>query len=519
MALVLADRVQETTTTSGTGSVTLAGATAGFQSFAVIGNGNTCYYAIVNGSAWEVGIGTYSTTGPTLARTTVLSNSNGNTSAITLSGSSNVFVTYPAERSVNVDAGTGVTLPGALTLNGTIASNSNAFVGGSYDGNQFHPTNGGGAQVNSLRDGVVTVNVGTSGTTSKTFTFDINGNLSVNRVNQANTNTSAAGGVTTLTAASTYAQTLTGTGNQTYTMPDATTLTTGTTFSFNNNATGTLTLQDYASGAISAIAAGGAGNIILLANGTTAGTWNVHGFLPENILWGTNSLYLASDVITGGTWNGGTIATGYGGTGLTTFTGANNALYSTSASALAAGTLPFAAGGTSATTRQDAMDALAGAVTSGQYLRGNGTDVVMSAIQVADVPTLNQNTTGNAATATTASSATNIAGGGTYQVVYQSSAGTTAFVTNGTTGQVLTANTSGAPTWAAVAATSATNLTGGGAYTVVYQSSAGTTAYVTNGTTGQVLTANTGGAPTWAAASGGGLTQAKATAISLIFGL
>jgi hypothetical protein len=65
------------------------------------------------------------------------------------------------------------------------------------------------------------------------------------------------------------------------------------------------------------------------------------------------------------------------------------------------GTLPFANGGTGATTRQDAMDALAGAVTSGQYLRGNGTDVLMSAIQVADVPTLNQNTTGSAATLTT----------------------------------------------------------------------------------------------------------------------
>jgi hypothetical protein len=61
------------------------------------------------------------------------------------------------------------------------------------------------------------------------------------------------------------------------------------------------------------------------------------------------------------------------------------------------GVLPFANGGTSAATRQDAMDALAGAVTSGSYLRGNGTDVVMSAIQVADVPTLNQNTTGTAA--------------------------------------------------------------------------------------------------------------------------
>jgi hypothetical protein len=231
MALVLADRVQENTTTTGTGTLTLDGAVFGFQTFAVVGNGNTCYYTIVDGGAWEVGIGTYSTTGPSLARTTVLSNSNGNTTPITLAvGTKNVFLTYPAEKSVNVDGGSTVNLPGALVLNGTIASNSNAFVGGSYDGNQFHPTNGGGAQVNSLRDGFVTVNVGTTGTASKTFTFDINGNLAVNRLNQSDTATTAAGGTTTLTAASSYSQSLFGTGNQTFQLPDATTLTTGVAF-------------------------------------------------------------------------------------------------------------------------------------------------------------------------------------------------------------------------------------------------------------------------------------------------
>ena len=76
------------------------------------------------------------------------------------------------------------------------------------------------------------------------------------------------------------------------------------------------------------------------------------------------------------------------------------------------GVVAFANGGTGQTTRQDAMDALAGAVTSGQYLRGNGTDVVMSAIQVADVPTLNQNTTGTASNVT---GTVAIANGGTGQ--------------------------------------------------------------------------------------------------------
>lgn len=94
------------------------------------------------------------------------------------------------------------------------------------------------------------------------------------------------------------------------------------------------------------------------------------------------------------------------------------------------GTVAIANGGTGQTTRQDAMDALAGAVTSGQYLRGNGTDVVMSAIQAADVPTLNQNTTGNAATATNATTAVNVSGG-TANVTTLTASADSAFTSTG----------------------------------------------------------------------------------------
>lgn len=103
MALVLADRVKETSTTAGTGALTLNGASAGYQSFAVIGNGNTTYYTIVDTTAntWEVGIGTYSTTGPSLSRDTVLANSSGTTALISFASNvKDVFVTYPAGRSV-----------------------------------------------------------------------------------------------------------------------------------------------------------------------------------------------------------------------------------------------------------------------------------------------------------------------------------------------------------------------------------------------------------------------------------
>jgi hypothetical protein len=106
MALVLADRVQETTTTTGTGTVTLAGAVSGYQSFAAVGDGNTTYYTITSGTAWEVGIGTYTAAGTLLARTTILSSSAGG-AAITLAGTSNVFVTYPSARSVNSTGNSG----------------------------------------------------------------------------------------------------------------------------------------------------------------------------------------------------------------------------------------------------------------------------------------------------------------------------------------------------------------------------------------------------------------------------
>lgn len=218
MPLVVADRVKETTTTAGTGTVTLLGASTGFQSFAVIGNANTTYYCIAGQitSEWEVGIGTYTSAGTTLARTTVLANSSGTQpSALSFSaGTKDVFVTYPA------------------------------------------------------------------------------------------------------------------------------------TYSF-----------------------------------------------------GTQQ------------------------------------------------TLAIANGGSGATTAQAAMNAFAGAVTSGSYLRGNGTNVVMSAIQAADVPTLNQNTTGNATTATTA---TNLAGGSAGTVPYQSAAGTTVQLAAGTAGQMLLSNGAAAPSWATV---------------------------------------------------------------------
>ena len=110
MALVLAERVKETTTTTGTGTITLLGASVGFQSFAVIGDGNTTYYTISgqSGGEWEVGIGTYTAAGTTLARTTVIASSNAGALVPFSAGTKDVFVTYPAAKSVNQDASSNV---------------------------------------------------------------------------------------------------------------------------------------------------------------------------------------------------------------------------------------------------------------------------------------------------------------------------------------------------------------------------------------------------------------------------
>jgi len=127
MALVLADRVQQTGTANTTVSFSLTGAVTGFQSFTVIGNGNTTYYTATDATGnWEVGIGTYAT-GGTLTRTTILSSSNSG-SSVTFTGTVNVFVTYPSEASILGGAGQAIQVNQTnATQSYTIATGTNGF--------------------------------------------------------------------------------------------------------------------------------------------------------------------------------------------------------------------------------------------------------------------------------------------------------------------------------------------------------------------------------------------------------
>ena len=110
MALAVKDRVKETTTTTGTGTYTLAGAVTGFETFGSVGNSNTTYYCCTDGTNFEVGIGTYTSSGTTLARTTILQSSNSDSAVNWSAGTRTIFCTYPADKAVFKDASDDVTL-------------------------------------------------------------------------------------------------------------------------------------------------------------------------------------------------------------------------------------------------------------------------------------------------------------------------------------------------------------------------------------------------------------------------
>ena len=173
MSLVLADRVRQTTTSTGTGTITLDGSVDGFQSFAIIGNNNTTYYTISGGTQWEVGIGTYFS--GTLARTTIISSSTG--SILNLAtGAKDVFVTLPS--SVAVTSGTDVTFTkvttptvqatnsGGLSLKNSAGTTQLSMGGGGGDNLSLNVStniNGANAQVDISPTGTGHVHIKPSG--------------------------------------------------------------------------------------------------------------------------------------------------------------------------------------------------------------------------------------------------------------------------------------------------------------------------------------------------------------------
>jgi hypothetical protein len=507
MALVFKDRVQETSATSGTGTLTLDGAVAGYQAFSTaIGNSNTTFYTIYDPTVfdWEVGIGTVGA--GTLARTTVLSNSAGTTSPISFAANTKfVFCTYPAEKSINYDANgvatigdvlnyadTGIVGSFASTVAGynqVIVQNKSTATNASSNLNVSNDAGTAGANyaelgINSstftgtgsfniagasyVASASTDLTIGTYGAYNVHFVTNSNttdamtiyndggvslgtfGNPGINNIAASKfvpgyTAVTSAAGTTVLTEDSNFYQNLLGTTTQTFRLPDATTLLVGTTFIFDNDSTGILTITDNASGAIDSIPAGGIDYLYLANNSTVAGTWRKHAFIPAAYDFNNTVASFGTAAITNATWNGTTIATGYGGTGLTTFSAANNALYSTGASTLTAGTLPVAAGGSGAVTftangvlygnGTSPLGVTAAGVT-GEVLVGNtGGAPSWATLSSSTVSSFSAGTTGftpNSATtgAVTLAGTLNVANGGTGQTTY-------------TDGQLLIGNTTG----------------------------------------------------------------------------
>ena len=111
MAFTISDRIKETTTTTGTGTYTLAGAVTGFETFtANLSNGDTTYYCCTDNSDFEVGLGTFTSSGTTLARTTIFTSSNCNNAVSWGSGSKDIFATYPASKAVPKGRSVGLSL-------------------------------------------------------------------------------------------------------------------------------------------------------------------------------------------------------------------------------------------------------------------------------------------------------------------------------------------------------------------------------------------------------------------------
>jgi hypothetical protein len=121
MSLIVADRIQETTNTTGTGAYTLGGAVAGFQTFAsVASDTDTVYYSVTDNVDFEVGLGTYASGGGTITRTTVFSSSNSGSAVNWGIGTKNIFLTYPADKAVLEDASNNVTVGNNLIVGGTV---------------------------------------------------------------------------------------------------------------------------------------------------------------------------------------------------------------------------------------------------------------------------------------------------------------------------------------------------------------------------------------------------------------
>jgi len=251
MALVINNRVRETTSTTGTGAVTLGGAVGGFQTFAAgIGNSNTTYYAIsINTeSEWEVGLGTLNGDSSTLTRTTVLESSNSDSAVDFSAGSKEVFCTLPSEKAVYLD-GSDAQVGGFSSLvddttpqlGGMLDVNGQALGDGTLELLKFSET---GSAVNEFT--IANAASGNGPTLSSTGSSDSNIDINITPKGTGDV-VLAADTVSVGDAAAAATLRSNGAGTLTVTTGGTTDLILSTN---NGTASGTFTITDAANGAI-----------------------------------------------------------------------------------------------------------------------------------------------------------------------------------------------------------------------------------------------------------------------------
>ena len=262
MALVINNRVRETTSTTGTGAVTLGGAVGGFQTFAAgIGNSNTTYYAIsINTeSEWEVGLGTLNSDSSTLTRTTVLESSNSDSAVDFSAGSKEVFCTLPSEKAVYLDASDDQV--GGFS---SVAGDSSPQLGGDLDVVTYDIVSTANRDIDIIPNGTGDVNLGADAVqigdndANATLTTQGTGDLILNTNNGTN-----AGNITLLDGADgNISITPNGTGDVVLAADSVSVGDSGAAATVTSNGAGTLTLTT-----------GGATDLVLSTNsGTNSGT-------------------------------------------------------------------------------------------------------------------------------------------------------------------------------------------------------------------------------------------------------
>jgi hypothetical protein len=386
MAFVLADRVRDTTTTTGTGTVTLSGtAPTGYQTFGDgIGNGNNTYYTINADSQWEVGIGTYTASGTTLARNTVLASSNGGALVDFAIGTKDVYCDYPAEKAVtdvygtalaattaaNIGGGAAGSIPYQTAANTTslLAAGTGVLIGGATPSYTMSPSL---TQVTVAADPTTNLQVATKQYVDTQTSAGIHYHEPVRVESPINLNATYNNGTAGVGA------TLTNAGTQAALVVDGVTLIVAdrvliyqqtnpvqngiyvVTSVGSGSTNWVLTRSSDADTYVNASPDGlSEGSTVFVQQGTTGAGTTYTCNTTGTIVFGTTAITfveISSAQIysagTGLTLTGTTfsltspVATTLGGTGLTSFT-SGGAVYATSSSTLTTGTLPATAGGT-----------------------------------------------------------------------------------------------------------------------------------------------------------------------------